>query len=111
MNFPTKLAVNSLNVSLCVSQLKGAVTACPLKTTPPFTQNYMHILYTHPSLEIRKRDHKCPPRSAFQLLVLTKNVFFINFCNIHSLRSNFQSVEHHLSSAKPHLLFLTETRI
>ncbi|MPC27655.1 hypothetical protein E2C01_020832 [Portunus trituberculatus] len=22
-----------LNVSLCVSQLKGAVTACPLKTT------------------------------------------------------------------------------
>ncbi|MPC16165.1 hypothetical protein E2C01_008985 [Portunus trituberculatus] len=37
--------------------------------------------------------------------------FFINFCNIHGLRSNFQSVEHHLSSTKPHLLFLTETQL
>ncbi|MPC88504.1 hypothetical protein E2C01_083410 [Portunus trituberculatus] len=26
------------------------------------------------------------------------NFFFINFCNIRGLRSNFQSVEHHLSS-------------
>ncbi|MPC55446.1 hypothetical protein E2C01_049381 [Portunus trituberculatus] len=37
------------------------------------------------------------------------NFFFIIFCNIHGLRSNFQSVKHHLSSTKPHLLFLTET--
>ncbi|MPC60082.1 hypothetical protein E2C01_054118 [Portunus trituberculatus] len=39
------------------------------------------------------------------------NFFFNNFCNIHSLRSNFQSVEHHLSSTTPHLLFLTETQL
>ncbi|MPC34878.1 Long-chain fatty acid transport protein 4 [Portunus trituberculatus] len=39
------------------------------------------------------------------------NFFYINFCNIHSLRSNFQSVEHHLFSSKPHLLFLTETQL
>ncbi|XP_063889700.1 uncharacterized protein LOC135116266 [Scylla paramamosain] len=39
------------------------------------------------------------------------NFFFINFCNIRSQRSNFQSVEHHLSSSKPHLLFLTETQV
>ncbi|MPC81119.1 hypothetical protein E2C01_075720 [Portunus trituberculatus] len=38
------------------------------------------------------------------------NFFFNNFCNISSLRSNFQSVEHHRSSTKPHL-FLTETQL
>ncbi|MPC44140.1 hypothetical protein E2C01_037804 [Portunus trituberculatus] len=36
------------------------------------------------------------------------NFFYISFCNIHILRSNFQSVKHHRSSTKPHL-FLTET--
>ncbi|MPC12805.1 hypothetical protein E2C01_005515 [Portunus trituberculatus] len=30
--------------------------------------------------------------------------FFINFCNIRSLGSNFQYVEHHLFATKPHLL-------
>ncbi|MPC82039.1 hypothetical protein E2C01_076682 [Portunus trituberculatus] len=39
------------------------------------------------------------------------NFFFINFCYIRGLRSNFQSVEHHLSSTKPHLLFLTDTQL
>ncbi len=39
------------------------------------------------------------------------NFFFINFCNIHGLRSNFHSFQHHLSSSKPHLLFLTETQV
>ncbi|MPC45240.1 hypothetical protein E2C01_038934 [Portunus trituberculatus] len=28
------------------------------------------------------------------------NFFYINFCNIRGLRSNFQSVEHHVSSTK-----------
>ena len=41
----------------------------------------------------------------------SSNFFFINFCNIRGLRSNFNSVEHHLSSTKPHLLFLTETQV
>ena len=41
----------------------------------------------------------------------SQNLFYVNFCNIRGLRSNFQSVEHHLSSAKPHLLFLTETQV
>ncbi|MPC22823.1 hypothetical protein E2C01_015851 [Portunus trituberculatus] len=52
------------------------------------------------------------------LSVATQNVFtppstffFINFYNIRSLRSNFQSVEHHLSSTKSHLLFLTKTQV
>ncbi|MPC53750.1 hypothetical protein E2C01_047649 [Portunus trituberculatus] len=38
------------------------------------------------------------------------NFFFVNFCNIRCLTSNFQSVEHHLSSAKLHLS-LTETQL
>ncbi len=37
--------------------------------------------------------------------------FFTNFCNILGLRSNFHFIEHHLSSSKPHLLFLTETKV
>ena len=40
-----------------------------------------------------------------------RSSFFINFCNIRSLYSNFPFVEHHLSSSKPHLLFLTETQV
>ena len=48
-------------------------------------------------------DQKC--------LEILLNFFYINFCNIHVLRSNFQSLEHHLSSTKPHLLFLTETQV
>ncbi|MPC69109.1 hypothetical protein E2C01_063324 [Portunus trituberculatus] len=50
-----------------------------------------------------------PGRTALSLVtqnVLTPrflNFFFINFCNIRGFRSNFQSVEHHLSSTKPHL--------
>ncbi|MPC17127.1 hypothetical protein E2C01_009973 [Portunus trituberculatus] len=47
-------------------------------------------------------DHKC--------LDISLNVFYINFCNICSLRCNFQSVEHQLSSTKPHLFF-TKTKL
>ncbi|MPC46862.1 hypothetical protein E2C01_040592 [Portunus trituberculatus] len=49
------------------------------------------------------KNHKC--------LDTSLNFFYINFCNFRSLRSNFQTVEHHLSSTKPHLLFLTETKL
>ena len=41
----------------------------------------------------------------------SSNIFTLDFCNICGLRSNFQSVEHHLSSTKSHLLFLTETQL
>src|SRR6201990_1813685 len=40
-----------------------------------------------------------------------RSIFFINFCNIRGLHSNFHFVEHHLSSFRPHLLFLTETQM
>ena len=46
------------------------------------------------------------------LSVLTLLILFsIDFCNIRGLRSCFQPMEHHLSSTKPHLLFLTETQL
>ncbi|MPC08760.1 hypothetical protein E2C01_001352 [Portunus trituberculatus] len=51
----------------------------------------------------KNNDPKC--------LDTSLDFFFINFCNIRGLRSNFQSVEHHLSSPKPHILFLTETHL
>src|ERR1044072_6527473 len=40
-----------------------------------------------------------------------RSIFFINFCNIRGLHSNFHFVEHHLSSSRPHILFLTETQV
>src|SRR6201990_1566299 len=39
------------------------------------------------------------------------SIFFINFCNIRGLHSNFHFVEHHLSSSRSPLLFLTETQM
>ncbi|MPC95345.1 hypothetical protein E2C01_090552 [Portunus trituberculatus] len=52
-----------------------------------------------------------PPISDPKCLDTSLNVFLINFCNIRGLRFNFQFVEHHLSSNKPYLLFLTETQL
>ena len=40
----------------------------------------------------------------------SSNTLTLDFCNIRNLRSNFQSVEHHLSSTKLHLLLITETQ-
>src|ERR1700755_3132328 len=40
-----------------------------------------------------------------------RSVFFIYFCNISGLHSNFHFVEHHLSSSRPHFLFLTEIQM
>ncbi|MPC93629.1 hypothetical protein E2C01_088763 [Portunus trituberculatus] len=52
-----------------------------------------------------------PSGSDSKCLDTSLNFFFMNFCNIRGLRSNFQSVEHHLTFTKPHLLFLTETQL
>src|SRR6201990_3098882 len=40
-----------------------------------------------------------------------RSSFLINFCNIRGLFSNLHFVEHHLSSSRPHLLFLTEIQV
>ncbi|MPC25897.1 hypothetical protein E2C01_019021 [Portunus trituberculatus] len=53
----------------------------------------------------------CSPGGDPKCLDTSLDFFFINFCNIRSLRSDFQSVEHHLSSTKLHLLFLNETQL
>ncbi|MPC28296.1 hypothetical protein E2C01_021497 [Portunus trituberculatus] len=78
----------------------------------------MHLPDTHThTLHLEFKIKKNVPRSDCSLvgdpkcLDISLNFFFINFCNIRSLRSNFQSVEHHLSSIKPYLLFFTETQL
>ncbi|MPC41609.1 hypothetical protein E2C01_035210 [Portunus trituberculatus] len=53
----------------------------------------------------------CSLGANLKCLYTSLNFLYINFCNIRSLRSNFQSLEHHLSSTKPHLLFLTKTQL
>src|ERR1044072_4786139 len=40
-----------------------------------------------------------------------RSSFFISFCNIRGLFSNFHFVEHHLSFSRLYLLFLTETQV
>ncbi|MPC18264.1 hypothetical protein E2C01_011143 [Portunus trituberculatus] len=57
VNSPLKLVVISLNVSLCVSQLKGAVTVCPLKTTLLFLSK-QHALNTY-TLHLKLKQ-ECP---------------------------------------------------
>ena len=53
----------------------------------------------------------CPSADDLGCLDTSSNTFTLDFCDIRCLKSNFQSVEHHLSSTKPHLLFLTETKL
>ena len=53
----------------------------------------------------------CPSADDLGCLDTSSNTFTLDFCNIRGLRSNFQSVEHHLSSIKTHLLCLTETQL
>ena len=53
----------------------------------------------------------CSSADDLRCLDTSSNTFTLDFCNIRGLRSNLQSVEHHLSSIKPHLLFLTETKL
>ena len=48
-------------------------------------------------------DLGCPNTSS--------NTFTLHFCNIRSIRSNFQSVKYHLSFTKPFLLFLNVTQL
>ncbi|MPC69598.1 hypothetical protein E2C01_063828 [Portunus trituberculatus] len=53
----------------------------------------------------------CSPDGDPKYLDTSLDIFFINFCIILSLRSNFQFVRNHLSLNKPHLLFRTETQL
>ena len=54
---------------------------------------------------------ECPSADDLGCLDTFFNTFTLAFCNIRGLRSNFQSVAHHLSSIVPHLFFLTETQL
>ena len=52
-----------------------------------------------------------PPSRGASCAVPRPDTFVFNFCNIRGLNSNFHSVEHHLLSTTPDLLFLTETQL
>ncbi|KAL7640592.1 UNVERIFIED_CONTAM: hypothetical protein RMT77_008867 [Armadillidium vulgare] len=56
-------------------------------------------------------DGVCATRTQLKDCPDARSIFFINICNIRGLHSNFHFVEHHLSSSRPHLLFLTETQM
>merc|ERR1712035_47587 len=92
-------------------------TTCTLYTTLS-TQNLLKMalhdiasesLSGEGTRNVPRSDH--PQGDDSRCLDTSSYCLSINFCNIRGLRSNFQSVEHHLSSAKPHLLFLTETQV
>ena len=76
------------------------------------------MAYNHPASESPSGEGTInvprpdgPPDNDSGCLGTSSSLFYINFCNIRGLSSNFQSVEYHLSSTKPHLLFLTETQL
>ncbi|MPC54814.1 hypothetical protein E2C01_048740 [Portunus trituberculatus] len=71
------------------SIVKGDYTQCHTTTTTTTTTTIAGTTYTTWS---------------------SLNFFIIHFCIIRGLRSNFQSVENHLSSTKPHL-FLTDAQL
>ena len=92
-------------LSMCPYQLSSLCFAQP--TNSRITSSLFHLLISHSviicySTRILSDDN-------LRCLDISSNTFTLDFCNIRGLTSNFQSVEHHLSSTKPHLLFLTET--
>ena len=66
-----------------------------------FDRIYIHVYNVYP----------CPYAYDLGCLVTFYNTFSLDFCNIRGLISNFEFMEHYLSSTKPHLLFLTETQL
>ncbi|MPC99397.1 hypothetical protein E2C01_094810 [Portunus trituberculatus] len=82
----------------------------PLMHPSPKIQNQIIVTPNPASESPSGKGTRNVPRSDSSLDT-SLNIFYINFCNIRDLRSNFQSVEHHHSSTKPHLHFLTETTV
>ena len=102
-----------------------AAAACPLKTTSTITYiTLLHLIHLHSlqlkNLKMASQQHPasespfgeettdvpmsdCPSTDDLGCLDTSSNNSTLDFCNIRGLRSNFQSMEHHLSSTKPHL--------
>ncbi len=125
-------SVFSLSVSHCVLITPESRSACSLKTNShTFYTTYVHYLNTL-CFKIKNtmasfnfasespfgkgtrnvlRPDQTPGDDPTRRSGNSSNSFSIHFCNIRGLRPNFHSVEHHLLSSKPHLLFLTETQV
>ncbi|MPC15630.1 hypothetical protein E2C01_008429 [Portunus trituberculatus] len=58
VNLPSELVVNLLNFSLCVSQLKGTVTACSLKTILLLHRKLHAFYYTYTPFTSNKKKNK-----------------------------------------------------
>ena len=118
----------SVNVSLtqessCSLSSKGNFFYNLYNITIPYTftlssnQNLKKAT-THPASESPSEEgianvprSDCPSADDLGCLDTSSNNCTLEFCNIRGLRSNFQSVEHQLSSTKSHFLFLTETQL
>ena len=74
------------------------------------TKFFKWLLNTQPWITNVPRSD-CSFPDDFACLDTSSNTFALDFCNIRGFRSNFQSVEHHLSSTKTHLFFLNETQL
>ena len=79
------------------------------KETKPLTQNKGHG--RDGSLTQGPPDRQNATGVIDQRVACTPDSFSFDFCNIRGLRSNFSSVEHHLASTSPDLLFLSETQL
>lgn len=89
-------------MSLCICIDVCTLSSAFSRTTLPISADpalYLHILrnyigVTQPLRYHLERYEKCPQ---------VGHPLNIDFCNIHCLKYNFLSVEHHLSSSKPRL--------
>ncbi|KAL7640504.1 UNVERIFIED_CONTAM: hypothetical protein RMT77_008779 [Armadillidium vulgare] len=82
--------------------LRGAASKeCPSSTPSPITTWEL----------VASGDRVGATKTSTPTCPGARSSFFINFCNIRGLFTNFPFVEHHLSSSRPHLLFLTETQV
>ena len=77
--------------------------------TEPLTRNSGHG--REGSLTQGPTDRQTTTGVTDQRGACTSDSFSFDFCNIRGLRSNFSSVEHHLASCSPDLLFLSETQL
>ena len=120
---PGSLSVSFTQESSCSLSSKDNFFYDLHNITTPYTftlssnQN-LKMVSPHPASESPSGEgtrnvprSSCPSADELGCLAISSYTFTLDFCNIRHLRSNFQSVEHHLSSTKSHLLFLTERQL
>ncbi|CAG4932905.1 unnamed protein product [Colias eurytheme] len=82
-----------------LTSVRESLPECQNSGCPTYSGEGKSPLNKPPKRKRRKKSSRPPP------------VLSVDFCNVRGLHSNLNAVHHHLETAKPDLLFLTETQI